>query len=343
MSDRLKTAILGASGYTGAELIRLLAHHPHIEITALSAESQAGKMLGEVFPHLSAYDQPLQKIEQIDFATTDLVFCCLPHGTTQPILANLPTSLRIIDLSADFRLHNPDIYAEWYGHAHQALSLQKEAIYGLSEWHHDAIKNAQLIANPGCYPTCILLATLPLIRAGLVDPTRLIIDAMSGISGAGRKASVNTSYCELNENFKAYSVGGHRHVAEMEQEIALTAGLEDCPVSFTPHLLPMTRGMQATIHTHVEVDATELTQCLRDYYADSPFVTICDHVPAIGEVRGSNHCRIAAVNDRRHGKAILISVIDNLVKGASGQAVQNMNLMYGWAEDLALQMPAQFP
>ena len=339
----IKTAILGASGYTGAELLRLLAAHPHVDIRALSAESQAGKRLSEVFPHLSALDMPLAKIDAIDFSAIDLVFCCLPHGTTQPILAGLADHVRIIDLSADFRLRNVSDYEQWYGHAHQALALQKEAVYGLSEWYGDAIKAARLIANPGCYPTCVLLAVLPLIKAGLIDPKRLIIDAMSGISGAGRKASVDTSFCELNENFKAYGVGGHRHVAEIEQEVAHTAGLSGCPVSFTAHLLPMTRGMQATIHTHVEEDASILLAALESAYNNTPFVQICEKIPGVAEVRGSNLCRMTVRNDRRNGKAVVISVIDNLLKGASGQAVQNMNLIYGYEETLGLPQIAVSP
>ena len=183
----INIAVLGASGYTGAELLRLLAQHPEANVTALSAESQAGKRLAEVFPHLSVLDAPLVKIDAIDFSTIDLVFCCLPHGTTQPVLAGLPDSVKIIDLSADFRLFNPQAYADWYGHAHQAEALQTQAVYGLSEWHREAITTSRLIANPGCYPTCVLTAILPLIKAGLVDPQRLIIDAMSGVSGAGRK------------------------------------------------------------------------------------------------------------------------------------------------------------
>jgi N-acetyl-gamma-glutamyl-phosphate reductase len=339
----IRIAVLGASGYTGAELLRLLALHPQADVKALSAESQAGKRLAEVFPHLSALDAPLQKIDEIDFTDIDLVFCCLPHGTTQPVLAGLPESVRIVDLSADFRLFKPEAYEEWYGHPHQALALQENAVYGLSEWYGKEVAAARLVANPGCYPTCVLTPVLPLVKAGLVDPQRLIIDAMSGVSGAGRKAAVATSYCEINESFKAYGVGGHRHVAEMEQEVARAAGLEDCPVSFTAHLVPMTRGMQATIHTHVDVDAAQLRACLKDHYANAPFVTICDHIPATAEVRGSNHCRIAVENDRRSGKAIIISVIDNLLKGASGQALQNMNLMYGLPETTALEGLAVLP
>lgn len=346
MSEPIHIAILGASGYTGAELLRLLAVHPHVRITALSGDSQAGKSVAEVYPHLSALPHRLVRHEDIDYDGIDLVFCCLPHGTTQPILAALPHHLRIIDLSADFRLHDNDAYREWYGHAHQAPELQSQAVYGLSEWQREAIPAARLIANPGCYPTCVLLAVLPLVEAGLIAPDRLIIDALSGVTGAGRKASQPMLFSEINDGARAYGVGGHRHVAEMEQEVAALAG-RDCPISFTAHLVPMSRGMCATIHTHVPegVRAAGLRDALLARYKGEPFIHICPEgvIPSTHEVRGTNQCRIAVADDRRAGKAIVVSVIDNLVKGASGQAVQNMNLLYGFDETTALQGSALFP
>lgn len=346
MNQPINIAILGASGYTGAELLRLLQHHPHANIAALSGDSQAGKPIAEVYAHLSGFNHTLVKHEDIDYDTIDLVFCCLPHGTTQPILAALPEHLRIVDLSADFRLHHLDAYAAWYGHAHQAAQLQKQAVYGLSEWQRNAVKNTRLVANPGCYPTCVLLAVLPLVQDGLIAPDRLTIDAMSGVTGAGRKASQPMIFSEINDGAKAYGVGGHRHVAEMEQEVSRIAA-EEVHISFTAHLVPMSRGMCATIHVDLCADAkaAELRACLNATYGHEPFVYVCDEgvIPSTHEVRGTNQCRIAVVDDRRSGKAILVSVIDNLVKGASGQAVQNMNILYGLDETTALTQTAMFP
>lgn len=346
MTKSLNAVILGASGYTGAELVRLLAPHPHVKIKAMTAESQAGKRLADVYPHLSAFDDQLVAHDQVDYAGVDVVFCCLPHGTTQEIIAALPLHVRIVDLSADFRLHDLDDYREWYGHEHRAPDLQKDAVYGLSEHHSAEIKQARLVANPGCYPTCALLAIVPLVKAGLIAPDRLIIDAMSGVTGAGRKASQALLFSEINDGVKAYGVGGHRHVAEMEQQVSLVAG-KKLHISFTAHLVPMNRGMSATIHTHVPegVKADELRLALKQFYAQAPFMQVCEAgiIPSTHEVRGTNQCRIAVVDDRRSGKAILVSVIDNLVKGASGQAVQNMNLMFGFDETLGLTLSAVFP
>ncbi len=343
----LCTVILGASGYTGAELLRWLLNHPHVEVVALTGDSQAGKPIGEVYPHLaSAYSHTLISHEAVDYKNVDLVFCCLPHGTTQEILAKVPSHVRIVDLSADFRLHHLESYHEWYGHAHRAPELQKDAVYGLSEIHAEAIRRARLVANPGCYPTSILLAVLPLIKAGQIEPDRLIIDSMSGVSGAGRKAVQSSLFTEVNEGVKAYGVGGHRHVAEMEQEVSNAAG-KPLHISFTPHLVPMNRGISSTIHTHVTKGnkAAELHATLSNFYANAPFVHIMPlgTVPSTAEVRGTNQCRIGVVDDRRSGKAILVSVIDNLVKGASGQAIQNMNIMFGLPETTGLNAVAVFP
>lgn len=342
----IRIAILGASGYTGAELIRLLRHHPAAQIVALTAESQAGKSVGEVYPHLNGLSLPLVRHEEVDFSAVDLVFCCLPHGTTQPIIAALPATLKIIDLSADFRLFDLAAYAQWYGHAHQAAMLQTEAVYGLSEWRRDAIASARLIANPGCYPTSILLPLLPLLHGGLIDPAHLIADSMSGVTGAGRKAVQAMLYCEVNDATRAYGVGGHRHVAEIEQELQLVAG-EPVALSFTPHLVPMSRGISSTIHVRLKTDATAetLRQSLKQCYAGRAFISVCEegHIPSTAEVRGTNQCRIAVVADRVAGAAIIVSVIDNLCKGASGQAIQNMNLLFGLNETTGLEAFAMFP
>ena len=336
-------AILGASGYTGAELLRLLAHHPGARIKALTGDSQAGKAIGDVFPQLAAaYDLPLVTHDTVDYHAIDLVFCCLPHGTTQAIIAGLPASNRVIDLSADFRLSDPHAYAEWYGHAHQALHLQTQAVYGLTEHARDAVHTARLVANPGCYPTAVLLPLLPLVQAQLIDPAAIIVSAMSGVSGAGRKVTQSMLFSEVAEGVKAYGVGGHRHVAEIEQVLGDAAGAP-LTLSFTPHLVPMNRGISATIH--VTGEAASIRAQLQSVYGDEPFIHICPHgtVPTTHAVRGTNACHISVAPDRRSGQTILVSVIDNLVKGAAGQAVQNMNVMFGMPEQTALAGTALTP
>ena len=344
MMKQVRIAILGASGYTGAELIRLLKHHPAAQIIALTGESQAGKPLGDVYAHLDALKMPLQRHEEVDFSKVDVVFCCLPHGTTQPIIAGLPKSVKVVDLSADFRLFDSAEYAKWYGHTHQAEALQKEAVYGLCEWRRETIAKARLIANPGCYPTSILLPLLPLLKAKLIDPKGLIADSMSGVTGAGRKAAQANLYCEVNEAVRAYGVGNHRHVAEIEQELSQAAG-EMVMLSFTPHLVPMNRGISSTIHVTLGAGQTAdtLRAHLQQIYAKDSFVWITDHVPSTAEVRGTNGCRISVSADRVPGKAIIVSVIDNLGKGASGQAIQNMNLICGFPETTGLEAYAVFP
>jgi N-acetyl-gamma-glutamyl-phosphate reductase len=343
----LNVAILGASGYTGAELIRLLHLHPHVRIAALSAESQAGQTLHETFPHLGQLpNQTLVKIEDIDFSAIDLVFCCLPHGTTQSVIAGLPTHLRVIDLSADFRLRDPAAYAEWYGHPHQALSLQEEAVYGLTEHARDAVGSARLVANPGCYPTASLLPLLPLVKQGLLQTDRLVIDAKSGISGAGRSVKRNLLFTELDEGMSAYSVSRHRHTPEIEQGLTDAAGAA-VQVTFVPHLIPMKRGMVATIYASLAAGASlaDIRASLSQAYQNEPFIELLDSqsFPSTQAVRASNCCQMGVYAGRREQEVILVSAIDNLVKGASGQAVQNMNVMYGWPETMAVDALPVYP
>lgn len=346
-TNRLRVAILGASGYTGAELIRLLARHPEVEIRALTAERQAGKKLAEVFPHLGRLALPdLVKIDAVDWSGIDLAFCGLPHGTTQEVIAALPKNLKIVDLSADFRLADIASYAEWYGHAHRAPDLQKEAVYGLTELHRDAIRPARLVANPGCYPTSAQLPLVPLIEAGLIDADDIIIDAKSGVSGAGREAKQGSLYAEVTEGIHAYGIASHRHAPEIEQGLAQAAGRK-ITVNFTPHLMPMSRGILSTIYVRLSNGggAAALREALARRYRDEPFVGVLPEgeAPATRHVRGANHCLIGVFDDRVKGRAILLSAIDNLVKGASGQAVQNMNVMAGFAETAALEQQPLFP
>ncbi len=347
MNKKINIAIIGASGYTGAELIRLLLPHPYANISALTGDSQAGKKMGDVYPHLRFKSLPkLVTLEQVDFKHIDLVFCCLPHGTTQKIIAGLPDHVKIIDLSADFRLYNLDTYAQWYGHAHQAPELQKEAVYGLTEHTRNEVAKARLVANPGCYPTSASLPLIPLLKAGLIKTDNIIIDAKSGVTGAGRSASQANLYTEINDGIKAYGVASHRHAPEIEQNLSFAAG-KDILVAFTPHLMPMNRGILSTIYVELNTGKTadDLMAELVKTYAAEPFVNILPQgiAPSTNQVRGTNDCVISIFADRLPNRAILVSAIDNLVKGASGGAVQNMNVMFGFPETIGLELTAVFP
>jgi N-acetyl-gamma-glutamyl-phosphate reductase len=346
-SNRIKIAILGASGYTGAELIRLLARHPEAEMTVLTAERHAGKPLAEVFPHLGGLGLPdLIKIGDIDWSKADLVFCGLPHGTTQEVVKALPQRLKVIDLSADFRLADTGAYAQWYGHAHQAPELQKEAVYGLTEINRKAIAAARLCAVPGCYPTSAQLPLIPLVEAGQIDADDIIVDAKSGVTGAGRSVREDLIFPEVAEGIHAYGIAKHRHMPEIEQGLSIAAGRK-ITINFTPHLVPMNRGILSTIYVRLAngAEADDLRATLEKKYAGEPFVRVVPKgvAPATRHVRGSNHCLIGVFADRVKGRAILVSALDNLVKGASGQAIQDMNLMQGLPETTGLEQEALFP
>ena len=346
-SNKLRVAILGASGYTGAELVRLLSRHPHVAIVALTADRQAGKPAAEVFPQLNLLALPaLAKIDDVDWSGVDFAFCCLPHGLTQEVVARLPKHLRIVDLSADFRLHDLDTYATWYGHPHHAPDLQKEAVYGLTEFSRDDVRKARLVANPGCYPTAAQLPLLPLIEQKLIEADDIVIDAKSGVTGAGRDAKQGSLYSEVTEGIHAYGVASHRHMPEIEQELSGAAG-RPIVVSFTPHLMPMSRGILASIYVKLAPGATvdQLRTALTDRYRDEYFVRVLPNgtAPATRHVRGSNFCVMSVHADRVPNRAIIMAVIDNLVKGASGQAVQNMNVMAGFPEETALEQLPLFP
>ncbi len=335
--------ILGASGYTGAELVRLLAGHPDMRISALSADRKAGLAYGEVFPHLRHLDLPvLCKIDEIDFAGVDLVFCALPHATSQRVIKALPQHVKIVDLSADFRLRDVEEYAKWYGGAHDAVALQKTAVYGLTEYYRDEIRNARLVAGTGCNAATGLLPVLPLLEAGLIDPDEIIIDLMTGVSGAGRGAKEGMLHAEVSEGAHAYAIASHRHLGEFDQEFSKIAG-RPVSVSFTPHLIPQNRGILATIY--VKGDAAAIHQALEAKYGDEPFIYLLPlgEAPATRHVRGSNYCHIGVVADRRPGRAIVFSALDNLTKGSSGQALQNANIMLGLDERSGLEMAPLFP
>ncbi len=350
MEKTIRIAVLGASGYTGADLVRLAARHPNIEIVALTANTHAGKPMAAVFPHLSMLQLPdLVEWEAVDWTGVDAVFCGLPHGTTQKITASVLAAnpkTRIIDMSADFRLRDPDVYAQWYGHEHYATELQAEAVYGLTEHYRDRIRTARLIACPGCYPTAVLTALLPIVAEGLVDPADIVIDAKSGVSGAGRGPKQNTLFCEAGEGLSPYAIASHRHAPEIEQEIGQAAGTK-LLVNFTPHLIPMSRGELCTSYLRLMPGASVagLRGALAARYGDEEFVQVLDEgvMPQTQNVRGSNYVQIGVFADRIPNRAIVISALDNLVKGSAGQALQNMNVAFALDETIGLRQLPLFP
>ena len=346
---------------------------PHVELAVLTADRKAGRPLGEVFPHLAWVDAPpLQSLESVEWPGLDIdvVFCALPHGTTQRVIASLlhahreslanelvaegqadivravKGKLRVIDLSADFRLRNLDTYKHWYGHAHEAANLQDRAVYGITEFVRRQLPDADLVANPGCYPTAAQLPLVPLLEKGLILPYDIIIDSKSGVSGAGRAEKEANLFCEVTEGMKPYGVANHRHAPEIEQGLSNASG-EPVTVTFTPHLIPMSRGILSTKYVRLSdgVTAADLRQALVERYDGERFVQVMPEgqVSSTHAVRGTNRCIMSVFQDRAPGRAIVISAIDNLVKGASGQAVQNMNVMFGLKEDEGLQQEALFP
>ncbi|MCF8475156.1 MAG: N-acetyl-gamma-glutamyl-phosphate reductase [Emcibacter sp.] len=370
---KIRAAILGASGYTGAELIRLLVLHPNVEIILMTADRKAGQPIETVYPHLTGLGLPnLITIGDVEWPglDVDVVFCALPHATSQEIIKGIlhetghgiidelmierpadyanaiKGSVKVIDLSADFRLRDTDVYTKWYGEYHQAIELQKEAVYGLTEHYRDEIKKARLVACPGCYPTAALLTLIPLLKSKKIKKDGIIIDAKSGASGAGRSLKEVNLFAEVSEAMHPYGIANHRHSPEIEQELSLAYG-EPLMVTFTPHLIPMNRGELETIYVTMnkEQTADDLRACLIDAYRDEPFVHVVDEgvVPATRHVRGSNQCLIGVFADRVPERAILVVAIDNLVKGSSGQAIQNMNIMFGLEETLSLRQAPLFP
>lgn len=339
-----KIAILGASGYTGAELVRLIAEHPNMEITALAAERKAGQPMAQVFPHLRHMNLPgLCKISEIDFSQIDLCFCALPHKTSQEVIRNLPKNLKIVDLSADFRLRDGQEYEKWYGNPHTALEQQDEAVYGLTEFYRDDIRSARLVAGTGCNAATGQYVLRPLITGGVIDLDDIILDLKCAVSGAGRSLKENLLHAELSEGYHAYAVGGaHRHLGEFDQEFSALAG-RTVHVQFTPHLVPANRGILAT--TYVKGDPVSVHETLARAYEDEPFIQMLPfgETPSTHHVRGSNFCHIGVVADRIERRAIVIGALDNLTKGSSGQALQNANLMLGEDETRGLMMAPLFP
>ncbi len=341
-----RVAILGATGYSALELIRILLRHPQAEITAVTSRQEGNPDLANVHPSLvGRTDLKCEDLEPaVVAARADCVFCCLPHGVTASVVPQLLNSgsgaggkpgCKVVDLSADYRLDDPEVYAQWYGEKHQDPAGLKKAVYGLPELFRDRIRQATLVANPGCYPTSAILALAPLLKAGLIEPRGIIVDSKSGVSGAGRQPKLTTHYPECNESLSAYNVGRHRHTPEIEQVLRFAAG-QSVEVIFTPHLVPMDRGILTTAYSTPIGAVTEekLFDTFRQFYADEPFVHVVDHLPATKDTVGTNFCHLTVRLVR--GKIITISCEDNLIKGASGAAVQNFNLMYGYEETTAL-------
>ena len=339
-----KIAILGASGYTGAELVRFIATHPTMEIVALSADRKAGQRMADVYPHLRHLDLPtLTTIEDIDFSGVDLAFAALPHGLSQALVRDLPDSVKVVDLGADFRLRDPAEYEKWYGAPHVATELQKQAVYGLTEFYRDEIRGARLVAGTGCNAATVQFALRPLIEAGVIDLDRIICDLKNGVSGAGRSLKENMLFAERSTDVLGYAQGGkHRHLGEFDQEFSANAG-RDVRITFTPHLVPINRGILADCY--VEGDARMIHATLAARYEAEPFIVVLPfgQAPGTGQVTGSNFCHIGVIGDRIPGRALVVAALDNLAKGSSGQAVQNANLMLGEDETTGLMLAPVFP
>ena len=344
---KIRAAVLGASGYTGGELLRFLFIHPNVEVTHMTAEKHAGRNLSEVFPHFAGFID--KKLESLDAAKLpddiDVVFLALPHGESARVVRELyDKDIKIIDLGADFRLSR-NVYKKWYGE-HPCPELIEEAVYGLPEINKSGIKDAKLIANPGCYPTSAILGLAPLLKENLIEPDTIVVDSKSGVSGAGRSPSLDNHFCEVNEGVKAYKVCEHRHMPEIEEVLSVYSG-NGVSVSFTPHLIPMDRGILSTIYVRLtkKRTTTELISLFEEHYGKEMFVRISPEnvYPSTSQVRGSNFCDLGMRVDESKKIAVIVSVIDNLVKGASGAAIQNMNIMLGLDESTGLRVPPVFP
>ena len=344
----IKIGIVGGTGYTGVELLRILAVHPEAQVQCITSRSEAGVPVADMYPNLRGhFDLAFSEPDPAVLAGCDLVFFATPDGVAMRMVPELMAAgVRVVDLSADFRIKDLDTWARWYGMPHEAPEWAANAVYGLPEVARNAIRQAQLVANPGCYPTAIQLGFLPLLESGLVDASRLIADGKSGASGAGRQGKIGMLHGEVGESFKAYGASGHRHLPEIRQGLAAAAG-QPVGVTFVPHLVPMVRGIEATLYAELTTadDFERLQGLYEDRYRDEPFVDVmpAGSHPETRSVRGANHCRMALHRQEDSKTVIVTSVIDNLVKGAAGQAVQNMNVMFGLDETLGLKAPALLP
>jgi N-acetyl-gamma-glutamyl-phosphate reductase len=337
----MKVGIINVTGYTGAELARLLHQHPEVELTSVTGRSAAGKKLGDVFPHLAGLGLTIDaKLGEVEFA-----FSAMPHKeSAKEVIPLLGKGVKVVDISADFRLKEAKEYKPWYGFTHPAPKLLADAVYGLPELYRAKISSAKLIANPGCYPTGAILALAPALKAKIIEPD-IIIDSKSGLSGAGRTLHLRTHFTEANEDTSAYALEGHRHLPEITQELSLLSGEKQLSVSFIPHLVPMTRGILTSCYAKLAAGKKEkqIKELYLDFYKDEPFVRVVDSPPHTKHTLGNNFCLIYPTTDQQTGRFIVISAIDNLVKGGSGQAVQNMNLMLGLPETTGLEAAAVYP
>ena len=342
----IKAGVIGAAGYTGAELLRLLAGHPRVEVRVVTSATEQGRTVGDVFPGLrGVLDVTYSARDSKSILECDVVFFATPNGTAMlQVPELLDNDVRIIDLSADFRLRDPDIWSRWYGQNHACPELLTEAVYGLPEINREDVKGARLVANPGCYPTAVLLGFLPLLEQGLVDPCTLIADAKSGISGAGRKESLITQFCETSDSMRAYSVEGHRHLPEILQILKMVS-TADVELVFVPHLAPMNRGIHATLYAELKKTDIDLQEVYEQRYASEPFVDVmpAGSYPDTRNVRGGNVCRLACYRPQAGNRIVILSVEDNLVKGAAGQAVQNLNIMFGFPETEGIPLSGLCP
>ena len=339
-NQKIRAAIIGATGYTGSELVRLLIHHPNVDIVSITSESYAGKPFSAVHPQYAGLvDVTLSSVADLDASQIDVAFLALPHGVSMDFVKQYrEADFKIVDLSGDFRLETAEVYEEWYGKSHAVPELIAEAAFGLPEWNREAIQKARLVANPGCYPTASSLAVAALVAEGLLEDAPIIVDAKSGVTGAGAKAKPNTHFPDVFGDFKAYGLLKHRHTPEIAQVLSRAAG-KAVTVLFTPHLLPIDRGILATTYSKAKAGVTQqdLDAAMQKHYGDEPFVRLMpDRIPGVKQVRGSNYCDIHWALDERTGTVVTVSVIDNLVKGAAGQAVQNVNLMFGFPETAGL-------
>ncbi|MCO6491034.1 MAG: N-acetyl-gamma-glutamyl-phosphate reductase [Phaeodactylibacter sp.] len=336
----IKTGIVGATGYTGSELVRLLYNHPEADIRMITSESRKGERFSDVHPHFQGLaDHELQPAYRILEEDLDIVFMALPHGVSMEYVEKYEgANFRMIDLSGDFRLSGPDVYASWYSKKHSYPQGFKKTVYGLPELHREAIRRSRLVANPGCYPTSAILGLAPLVKANIIIPGQVVIDSKSGVTGAGVRAKPTTHYSNVSDNFKAYGLKRHRHTVEIEEQISGLSAEGPMKVQFTPHLLPVDRGILSTIYTQPRAGVTEnqLKSLYADFYKEHPFVRLRQEPPALKDVRGSNFCDLFVTYDERTSRIITLAVIDNLVKGAAGQAIQNMNLMLGLEETAGL-------
>lgn len=342
----IKVGVVGGTGYTGVELLRLLVQHPQVQLQAVTSRAEAGHAVAERYGNLRGYvDLAFSAPDLAELSACDVVFFATPNGVAMQMTPDLlAAGTRVIDLAADFRLQDPAVWEQWYGMPHHCPELLSEAVYGLPELYRERIRQARLVANPGCYPTAVTLGLLPLVAQGLVDLQSVIADCKSGVSGAGRSGKIDLLMGEVGESFKAYAVAGHRHLPEISQTLA-AVGQSTVQLTFVPHLVPMIRGIHATLYAPLQGTTVDLQACFTDRYATEPFV----HVLATGQypetrhVRGANHCQLAVQQPDPQGPVVILSVIDNLVKGAAGQAIHNMNLMFGLAEETGLQQIALLP